>query len=48
MIDANLKLLQEAEQRLKAIVTEKFAVAKGRGSAPGGALLQDLPTAGLA
>lgn len=25
--DANLKLLQEAEQRLKAIVAEKFAIA---------------------
>ena len=31
MIDANLKLLQEAEQRLKAIVAEKFAVATKEG-----------------
>ncbi|XP_028390534.1 conserved oligomeric Golgi complex subunit 4 [Phyllostomus discolor] len=34
MIDANLKLLQEAEQRLKAIVTEKFAVATKEGDLP--------------
>ena len=34
MIDANLKLLQEAEQRLKAIVTEKFAVATKDGDLP--------------
>ncbi|XP_037672161.1 conserved oligomeric Golgi complex subunit 4 isoform X3 [Choloepus didactylus] len=34
MIDANLKLLQEAEQRLKAIVTEKFAVATKVGDLP--------------
>ncbi|GAB5582464.1 conserved oligomeric Golgi complex subunit 4 [Prionailurus iriomotensis] len=34
MIDANLKLLQEAEQRLKAIVTEKFAIATKEGDLP--------------
>lgn len=34
MIDANLKLLQEAEQRLKAIVTEKFAVATNEEDLP--------------
>ncbi|XP_038610097.1 conserved oligomeric Golgi complex subunit 4 [Tachyglossus aculeatus] len=34
MIDANLKLLQEAEQRLKAIVTEKFATATKDGDLP--------------
>ncbi|XP_022367498.1 conserved oligomeric Golgi complex subunit 4 isoform X4 [Enhydra lutris kenyoni] len=34
MIDANLKLLQEAEQRLKAIVTEKFALATKEGDLP--------------
>uniref|UniRef100_A0AC11BVI6 Component of oligomeric golgi complex 4 n=1 Tax=Ovis aries TaxID=9940 RepID=A0AC11BVI6_SHEEP len=34
MIDANLKLLQEAEQRLKAIVAEKFAVATKEGDLP--------------
>ncbi|XP_021488211.1 conserved oligomeric Golgi complex subunit 4 [Meriones unguiculatus] len=34
MIDANLKLLQEAEQRLKAIVTEKFATATKEGDLP--------------
>ncbi|KAG8523664.1 Conserved oligomeric Golgi complex subunit 4 [Galemys pyrenaicus] len=34
MIDANLKLLQEAEQRLKAIVTEKFACATEEGNLP--------------
>uniref|UniRef100_A0A8C6FQ73 Conserved oligomeric Golgi complex subunit 4 n=1 Tax=Moschus moschiferus TaxID=68415 RepID=A0A8C6FQ73_MOSMO len=34
MTDANLKLLQEAEQRLKAIVTEKFAVATKEGDLP--------------
>ncbi|XP_060041164.1 conserved oligomeric Golgi complex subunit 4 isoform X2 [Erinaceus europaeus] len=34
MIDANLKLLQEAEQHLKAIVTEKFAVATKEGDLP--------------
>uniref|UniRef100_A0A8C3VM50 Conserved oligomeric Golgi complex subunit 4 n=1 Tax=Catagonus wagneri TaxID=51154 RepID=A0A8C3VM50_9CETA len=34
MIDANLKLLQEAEQRLKAIVTEKFASATKEGDLP--------------
>ncbi|MXQ96052.1 hypothetical protein E5288_WYG011459 [Bos mutus] len=34
MIDANLKLLQEAEQRLKAIVTEKFAFATKEGDLP--------------
>ncbi|XP_063467663.1 conserved oligomeric Golgi complex subunit 4 isoform X4 [Symphalangus syndactylus] len=34
MIDANLKLLQEAEQRLKAIVAEKFAIATKEGDLP--------------
>ncbi|XP_063134208.1 conserved oligomeric Golgi complex subunit 4 isoform X3 [Rattus norvegicus] len=34
MIDANLKLLQEAEQRLKAIVAEKFAAATKEGDLP--------------
>ncbi|XP_016051925.1 PREDICTED: conserved oligomeric Golgi complex subunit 4 isoform X2 [Miniopterus natalensis] len=34
MIDANLKLLQEAEQRLKTIVTEKFAIATKEGDLP--------------
>ncbi|MBZ3870038.1 Conserved oligomeric Golgi complex subunit 4 [Sciurus carolinensis] len=34
MIDANLKLLQEAEQRLKTIVEEKFAVATKEGDLP--------------
>uniref|UniRef100_A0A286X9Y4 Conserved oligomeric Golgi complex subunit 4 n=3 Tax=Cavia porcellus TaxID=10141 RepID=A0A286X9Y4_CAVPO len=34
MIDANLKLLQEAEQRLKAIVAEKFATATKEGDLP--------------
>nr|XP_027788794.1 conserved oligomeric Golgi complex subunit 4 isoform X2 [Marmota flaviventris] len=34
MIDANLKLLQEAEQRLKAIVAEKFAMATKEGDLP--------------
>lgn len=34
MIDANLKLLQEAEQRLRAIVTEKFAAATEAGDLP--------------
>nr|KAF6406503.1 component of oligomeric golgi complex 4 [Molossus molossus] len=34
MIDANLKLLQEAEQRLKAIVTEKFTIATKEGDLP--------------
>ncbi|KAM5262947.1 conserved oligomeric Golgi complex subunit 4 isoform 2-T2 [Ctenodactylus gundi] len=34
MIDANLKLLQEAEQRLKAIVEEKFAIATKEGDLP--------------
>ncbi|XP_006860242.1 PREDICTED: conserved oligomeric Golgi complex subunit 4 isoform X2 [Chrysochloris asiatica] len=34
MIDANLKLLQEAEQRLKIIVTEKFATATKEGDLP--------------
>lgn len=34
MIDANLKLLQEAEERLKAIVTEKFAIATKEGDLP--------------
>ncbi|XP_053463247.1 conserved oligomeric Golgi complex subunit 4 isoform X2 [Nycticebus coucang] len=34
MIDANLKLLQEAEQRLKAIVAEKFAIATKEGNLP--------------
>ncbi|XP_020819204.1 conserved oligomeric Golgi complex subunit 4 isoform X1 [Phascolarctos cinereus] len=34
MIDANLKLLQDAEQRLKAIVTEKFDVATKEGDLP--------------
>ncbi|XP_028333391.1 conserved oligomeric Golgi complex subunit 4 isoform X2 [Physeter macrocephalus] len=34
VIDANLKLLQEAEQRLKAIVTEKFAIATKEGDLP--------------
>uniref|UniRef100_K7F2I9 Conserved oligomeric Golgi complex subunit 4 n=1 Tax=Pelodiscus sinensis TaxID=13735 RepID=K7F2I9_PELSI len=34
VIDANLKLLQEAEQRLKTIVTEKFAVATQQGGLP--------------
>ncbi|XP_069882372.1 conserved oligomeric Golgi complex subunit 4 isoform X2 [Dipodomys merriami] len=34
IIDANLKLLQEAEQRLKAIVAEKFAIATKEGDLP--------------
>ncbi|CAM5092497.1 unnamed protein product [Natator depressus] len=34
IIDANLKLLQEAEQRLKIIVTEKFDVATKQGNLP--------------
>ncbi|KAJ7312062.1 hypothetical protein JRQ81_006397 [Phrynocephalus forsythii] len=34
IIDANLKLLQEAEQRLKAIVTEKFDAAMKQGDLP--------------
>lgn len=34
MIDANLKLLQEAEQRLKAIVAEKFAITTKEGDLP--------------
>uniref|UniRef100_A0A8D0GFT0 Conserved oligomeric Golgi complex subunit 4 n=1 Tax=Sphenodon punctatus TaxID=8508 RepID=A0A8D0GFT0_SPHPU len=34
IIDANLKLLQEAEQRLKTIVTEKFDVATKQGDLP--------------
>ncbi|CAH7061866.1 conserved oligomeric Golgi complex subunit 4 [Phodopus roborovskii] len=34
IIDANLKLLQEAEQRLKAIVAEKFAMATKEGDLP--------------
>uniref|UniRef100_A0A8D2DMJ9 Conserved oligomeric Golgi complex subunit 4 n=1 Tax=Sciurus vulgaris TaxID=55149 RepID=A0A8D2DMJ9_SCIVU len=34
MIDANLKLLQEAEQRLKTIVEEKFAMATKEGDLP--------------
>uniref|UniRef100_A0A7N4Q0Z4 Conserved oligomeric Golgi complex subunit 4 n=1 Tax=Sarcophilus harrisii TaxID=9305 RepID=A0A7N4Q0Z4_SARHA len=34
MIDANLKLLQEAEQCLKAIVTEKFDIATKEGDLP--------------
>ncbi|XP_062966591.1 conserved oligomeric Golgi complex subunit 4 isoform X1 [Cynocephalus volans] len=34
MIDANLKLLQEAEQRLKAIVAKKFAIATKEGDLP--------------
>ncbi|ELW63025.1 Conserved oligomeric Golgi complex subunit 4 [Tupaia chinensis] len=34
MIDANLKLLQEAEQRLKGIVEEKFAMATKEGDLP--------------
>ncbi|XP_038223671.1 conserved oligomeric Golgi complex subunit 4 isoform X1 [Dermochelys coriacea] len=34
IIDANLKLLQEAEQRLKIIVTEKFDVATKQGDLP--------------
>ncbi|XP_070255012.1 conserved oligomeric Golgi complex subunit 4 [Myotis yumanensis] len=34
MIDANLKLLQEAEQRLKTIVSEKFAIATKEGDLP--------------
>ncbi|XP_074896512.1 conserved oligomeric Golgi complex subunit 4 isoform X2 [Buteo buteo] len=34
IIDANLKLLQEAEQRLKTIVTEKFDTAMKQGDLP--------------
>lgn len=34
IIDANLKLLQEAEQRLKTIVTEKFDAAMKQGDLP--------------
>ncbi|XP_038041485.1 conserved oligomeric Golgi complex subunit 4 isoform X2 [Anas platyrhynchos] len=34
IIDANLKLLQESEQRLKAIVTEKFDTAMKQGDLP--------------
>ncbi|XP_052653368.1 conserved oligomeric Golgi complex subunit 4 isoform X3 [Harpia harpyja] len=34
IIDANLKLLQEAEQRLKMIVTEKFDTAMKQGNLP--------------
>ncbi|CAO2609959.1 Conserved oligomeric Golgi complex subunit 4 [Lemmus lemmus] len=34
IIDANLKLLQEAEQRLKGIVAEKFAMATKEGDLP--------------
>uniref|UniRef100_A0A8C8VFP1 Conserved oligomeric Golgi complex subunit 4 n=1 Tax=Pelusios castaneus TaxID=367368 RepID=A0A8C8VFP1_9SAUR len=34
IIDANLKLLQEAEQRLKTIVTEKFNAATKEGDLP--------------
>ncbi|KAM9182655.1 conserved oligomeric Golgi complex subunit 4 [Mergus octosetaceus] len=34
IIDANLKLLQESEQRLKAIVTEKFDAAMKQGDLP--------------
>ncbi|KFP80587.1 Conserved oligomeric Golgi complex subunit 4, partial [Apaloderma vittatum] len=34
VIDANLKLLQEAEQRLKMIVTEKFNTAMKQGDLP--------------
>uniref|UniRef100_A0A8C2LM94 Conserved oligomeric Golgi complex subunit 4 n=1 Tax=Cricetulus griseus TaxID=10029 RepID=A0A8C2LM94_CRIGR len=34
IIDANLKLLQEAEQRLKSIVAEKFALATKEGDLP--------------
>ncbi|KAM9625627.1 conserved oligomeric Golgi complex subunit 4 isoform 2-T2 [Morphnus guianensis] len=34
IIDANLKLLQEAEQRLKTIVTEKFDTAMKQGNLP--------------
>jgi len=34
IIDANLKLLQESEQRLKTIVTEKFDTAMKQGDLP--------------